>query len=528
MSASVFFSQQDFVVGDVDGNVALIKDAAAAAAAAGAEVLLTPELSLSGYLPEDLLYYPNFLNNTDAALRRLAAALPPQLAVLVGLPLRENGTLYNSCAVLSGGGIGGVYHKAQLPNFSVFDEKRYFGEHPNPPLVFTAGKTRYAVQICQDIWSDSHRAGLAGCNADAVLVPNGSPFVIGKQAQRYRTAAACARAAGARVFYSNGVGGQDELVFDGASFVMEKDGTLSAQLPAFTAYNGYADRLNEYPAEQEAIYQALIIGLRDYVKKSGFAQGIVLGLSGGADSALVAALAAQAVGAVQVQAIMMPTQYTAEISLQDAQALANALGIEYLTLPLTPAVAVLNDTLQEHLIARENDVTAENIQARLRGTLLMAISNNRDLLLLATGNKSEFASGYATLYGDMNGGFAPIKDVLKTQVWALCRYYNQRHGAVIPERIITRAPSAELRPQQTDQDSLPPYELLDAIIQDHLQGRPPAAMQSAYGEAQVNDFYRRLAVSEYKRRQAPPGTKISPCAFGKDWRLPVACRYVHA
>lgn len=523
----VFFIQQNFAVGDIAGNIRLIKDAADRAAAADCPVALTPELALTGYPPEDLLYLPALRRQVEEALPALAAALPPQLAVVVGAPLWEDGALYNAAALLRGGGVEATYKKAYLPNFSVFDEKRYFAEHRAAPLVFAAGGARYAVQICQDIWVDAQLPLLAQCAADAVLVLNGSPFYAGKQAQRIRAAQACARHSSAALFYANGIGAEDELVFDGASFAVDKDGALAGQLPAFAAHSGAADAVHPYPEEEDSIHQALVCGLRDYAEKSRFASGVVLGLSGGADSALVAALATAALGRERVCAVMLPTCHTSDASLEYAQQLAQALGIEYHSIPLTAAVESASALLQPLLQPRRGDVTAENLQARLRGTLLMALANNRDALLLATGNKSEFACGYATLYGDMNGGFAPLKDALKTQVWSLCRHYNARINSAIPPRIIARAPSAELRPNQTDQDSLPPYDLLDAIIRDHLAHRPPAEMIGRHGAGAVRDFYRRLAASEHKRRQAPPGTKISECAFGRDWRLPINSGFSH-
>ena len=527
--ARVFIAQQNFTVGAIDRNAALIRAAAQEAAGAGASVLLTPEMALMGYPAEDLLYSPTHLAHAADALGQLAQALPPQLAVLVGTPAEEAGNLYNACALLRGGRVEAVYKKAHLPNFSVFDEKRYFHMHDNPPLVFEASGAKYAVQICQDIWTEAQYAPLAACAADAILVPNGSPFVAGKQAERIAAAAACARAANAAVVYANGIGAQDELVFDGASFAVDAGGNLTAQLPAFAACNAAAaaDNNTPYPLEDDAVFQALLCGLRDYVEKSRFARGVVLGLSGGVDSALVAALAHTALGADKVCTVMMPTDYTSRESLEDSRQLAHNLGVEHINLPIRDALSGLHNTIAPHLRARANDVSAENLQARLRGTLLMALANNRDLLLLATGNKSEFACGYATLYGDMNGGFAPIKDVLKTKVWQLARHYNAQVADFIPQRIISRAPSAELRPDQTDQDSLPPYETLDAIILDHLSHRPRGEMEKEHGEESVKKFYQLLHASEHKRRQAPPGTKISPCAFGRDWRMPVANGHAH-
>ena len=525
MTSDVFFVQQNFTVGNLAGNTQLILDAAAAAAAAGCAVVLTPENALSGYPAEDLLYSSALrLSANGETLTALAAALPPQLAVLVGTPILEDSILYNGSALLRGGKVEAVYKKCYLPNYSVFDEKRYFQPHDNPPLVFEAGGRRYAVQICEDVWHTAQRKRLA-VNADAILVQNGSPFFTGKHLHRQQTAAAVAAAADAAVYYANLTGGQDELVFDGASFAVDKNGALIGQLPAFSTCNSCADTCVEYPDDTAAIYQALITGIRDYVFKSRFARGALLGLSGGIDSALVAALATEALGSGNLCAVMMPSAYTSDTSRADARTLADNLGIEYLSLPLTDSFAALSTTINPHLRPRDRDVTYENMQSRLRGTLLMSLANNRDLLLLATGNKSELACGYATLYGDMNGGFAPIKDVLKTQVWELARYYNRTVAAHIPERTITRAPSAELRPEQTDEDTLPPYPVLDAIIRDHLLHCPRRQMEAAHGNQAVGDFYRLLQASEYKRRQAPPGTKISACGFGRDWRMPAANGY---
>lgn len=522
--AAVFFLQRNFAVGDIAGNAAKLAQGAQAAAAAGAAVALAPELALTGYPPEDLLYDPDHRRRCAAAAAALTAALPPGIALVAGLPLWEEDRVYNAAAVLRAGAAPLYHRKTRLPNTSVFDEKRYFAPHPNPPLVFQTRGTRYAVQICQEIWEADHLPTLAQTGADAILVPNASPFELGKQHRRHAAAAACARACAAPVYYANVAGGQDELVFDGASFATDARGALAAQLPAFADHTAAATAIHPYPDDPTAARAAIVTGLRDYYHKSGFAEGIVLGLSGGVDSALTAVLAAAAVGPANVLAVQMPTRHTSRASLQDAEQLSRNLGIDYLTLPITAAVSAAAAATAPHLLARPDDLSAENRQARMRGLLLMALANNRDLLLLATGNKSELACGYATLYGDMNGGYAPLKDLLKTQVWALCRHHNARHAdqGAIPPRIIDRPPSAELRDNQTDQQSLPPYEQLDPLIQDHLARHPQAYIDKKHGAAMAADFRRRLQRSEYKRRQAPPGPRLSACAFGKDWRMPIA------
>lgn len=524
--SGVFFIQQNFTVGDIDGNARLLIDGARQAAAAGADVALSPELSLCCYTPEDLLYFPFFQSTIRRALDDIAAAAPPSLALLVGVPWEEDGALYNAGALLRGGKVAGVHKKSRLPNYSVFDEKRYFSAAKCPPLTFTAGGETYAVLICEELWTTDLAAKVAA-TAKNTLVLNGSPFAAGKHQLRHEAAAAFARAGGGNVFYANAVGGQDELAFDGASFAVVATGELVGQLPAFAEQNGFAAAVAPYPDEDDAVYAALRLGLRDYVRKNNF-DGVLLGLSGGVDSALVATLAVDALGGgKKVTAVMMPTQHTSAASLTDAARLAKKLEVEYLSLSPEETIASATAALAPHLHERDEDVTMENIQARARGLLLMGLSNNRGRLLLATGNKSEIACGYATLYGDMNGGFAPIKDVLKTAVWRMCRRINGGDGddGKIPRRIITRPPSAELRPNQTDQDTLPPYEILDAMLSDHMRRQPPAVMEEKYDQRILRDFYRRLTASEYKRRQAPPGTRVSECAFGRDWRMPLINRF---
>ena len=519
----VFFIQQNFVVGDIKGNQKLILEGARAAHAAGAEVALTPELALTGYTPDDLLFSPDLQRAAESALLELAAAVPPALAVLVGAPLRQDGKLYNACALLRNGAVEGIYKKSCLPNTSVFDERRYFTAADEPPLVFESSGKRYAVQICEDIWSPEQVDIVRRTGAHCLLVINGSPFVVGKRTLRLSIVRTMAVGAGCAVCYANSVGGKDELVFDGASFVMNAEGELTGQLPAFAVADRFADEVCPYPDDWSAIESALRMGLADYARKSRLTDGVALGLSGGVDSALVAALAVDALGAEQVNAVMMPTRHTSAASLEDARLLADRLGVRLMTLPLEGTLAGVKQLLTPSLRTDRDGVTFENIQSRLRGLLLMALSNNHHWLLLATGNKSELAYGYATLYGDMNGGFAPIKDVLKTQVWELSRRLNQRAGeAIIPWRVIERPPSAELKDNQTDQDSLPPYETVDALLTDYQRHENRRQMEERHGKATVAEFYRRLHASEHKRHQAPPGTKISDCAFGRDWRMPIA------
>ena len=525
----VFFVQQNFKVGDTSGNAELIIAAAKHASSIGADIVLSPELSLAGYPAEDLLFSPTFQTAIDEALQKILAAVPKDITILVGLPLTaENNIRHNACVIIRNGRVIGAHKKSALPNYSVFDEKRYFDAPDASVFSFETGGDSYAVLICEEMWQPGFADAVAKTNAANTLVLNGSPFFTGKQRERHEAAASFAKTANSKVYYANCIGGQDDLVFDGASFVVNPDGKLVGQLSAFCETNGFADSIIPYPDDTPATVAALQLGLRDYVQKSSFADGVLLGLSGGVDSALVASLAADALGASQVMTVMMPTQYTSTESLEDAAWLAHNLGIEHAVMPLADSITALQQTVSPLLIHRSNDnITAENLQARLRGMLLMTLSNNRNLLLLATGNKSEIAVGYSTLYGDTNGGFAPIKDALKTEVWELCRHRNN-DGEVIPERIIRRAPTAELRANQTDQDTLPPYPLLDAILSDHLSHLPVAEMQKKYDKIVLNDFYRRLSTSEYKRRQAPPGTKISRCSFGRDWRMPIANQFSHA
>jgi NAD+ synthase (glutamine-hydrolysing) len=531
----VAVAQINVTVGDLQGNVRKIAEFAGRAAAAGADVLVTTELALSGYPPEDLLLRRSFYEACDAALMQLARELAPlhDLHVLVGHPMAREGQHFNATSLLRQGVVLGTYRKHDLPNYDVFDEQRYFTPD-NRPFVFEVRGTRFGVNICEDTWFSYAPECARAAGAQVLLVPNGSPFHLGKQGTRLQVMRRHVSSHGLALVYANQVGGQDELVFDGASFVLDAHGTLAAQAPQFEEHLLLADfddgvpraQPCEVPAPIEAqVYSALKLGVRDYLGKNGFPGGIV-GLSGGVDSALTLAVACDALGPSRVHAVMMPSRFTAEMSWVDARQLARNLGVSYEELPIGPAFDAVLSTLARPFEGAAWDTTEENIQARIRGLLLMALSNKSGSIVLTTGNKSEMAVGYCTLYGDMAGGFAVIKDVLKTMVYAISRYRN-RIAPVIPERILTRAPSAELRANQTDQDSLPPYETLDQIIQRYMeQGAGiEEILQEGLPEADVRRVVAMIHASEYKRRQAPVGIRITHRAFGRDWRYPITNRF---
>ena len=522
----VYVAQRDFAVGDIAANRDKLIAASRAAKQKGAAVAVAPELALSGYPPEDMLYDSSFAAAINRAVEDIAANAEPSVALLFGAPLQNNGALYNCAMLVREGKTEGTYSKAHLPNFSVFDERRYFSEGGGEPLTFAAGGEKFAVQVCEDIWHNAQAARVKESGAAHTLSLNASPFYMGKQTERVQAAAEFARQSQTSVLYCHLVGGQDELIFDGASFAVDKSGKLTAQMPAFDEAEGLMSEHNsEYPASEDAVlYGALVLAVRDYLCKTGF-NGAVLGLSGGVDSALVAVLAADAIGAENVLTVMMPSQYTSRESVEDAAAIASNLKCQHLTLPINEMTTMAQQTLSPHFVKREGDVAMENVQARLRGMLLMALANNRGHLLLATGNKSEAACGYATLYGDMCGGFAPLKDLSKTRVWRLAKHRNIK-GEVIPPRVIERAPSAELKPNQTDQDSLPPYDVVDAIVSAHLERRSPREeMRREFDSASLSRVLSLLSSSEHKRRQAAIGPKLTQCAFGRDWRMPVANRF---
>ncbi len=547
----IAIAQLNPTVGDLDRNAGLLRDARARAAEAGADLVVTPELSLSGYPPEDLVLKPLFLE----AAKRAAEALAAETAdggpgLIVGLPWAEEGAgaplrcqVYNAAALLDGGEIKGLRFKHDLPNYSVFDEKRVFKAGPFPGPVNFRG-VRLGIPICEDIWTEAVPECLMESGAEILIVPNGSPYELDKFDHRLQLAVARVTETGLPMVYVNQVGGQDELVFDGGSFVLDAERNLCAQLPLFeeglalTEWRRGEDdvwrcALGEVSRPQdglEPVYRALVLGLRDYVGKNGF-PGVIIGLSGGIDSALSAAIAVDALGPEKVHCVMMPSPYTSAESLEDAAGCAGLLGVRLDRVGIEPAMQAFEGMLEPLFDGRGADTTEENIQARSRGITLMAISNKLGYMVLSTGNKSEMSVGYATLYGDMCGGYNVLKDVYKTMVFKLAHWRNQAlpkgglglAGRVIPERIITKPPSAELKPDQTDQDSLPPYEVLDEILGCLIEGEMGAEEIVARGfeRATVNRVWRMLDGAEYKRRQAPPGVKITTRAFGRDRRYPI-------
>ena len=538
MTVKVAIAQMNSTVGDLAGNAAKILDFARRAAAQGAQIVLTPELSLVGYPPEDLLLRHSFYAKSAQALDALAADLAgmKDLRVVVGHPLETLAGRYNAASVLCNGQIIGTYCKHALPNDTVFDEKRYFVS-ADAPYVFEAGGVRFGINICEDTWSSPAPLAARQAGAEVLLVLNASPFHMKKQSQRYEVMRANVCAHGMSMVYANLVGGQDELIFDGNSFVLDQQGTLCAQLPhleedlRMIEFADAAPVAQTLPAEQpiEAqVYQALVQGVRDYIGKNGF-PAVIIGLSGGVDSALVLALAVDALGADKVRTVMMPSPYTADISWIDARDMAERLGVRYDEIPIAACFDAFRNTLAQEFAGLKEDATEENIQARIRGTLLMALSNKFGAIVLTTGNKSEMAVGYCTLYGDMAGGFAVIKDIAKTLVYRLCAWRNAQNPGkpVIPERILTRAPSAELRPDQTDQDSLPPYDVLDGIMQLYMEeNKSQAEIEAAgYRHEDVERVTKLIKINEYKRRQAPIGIRITHRAFGRDWRYPITSKF---
>ena len=515
-------------LGDLSGNAQALLEAVNQARHAGASLVVTPELSLCGYPPEDLVLRPAFLDACAAELKALAAQVTG-IAALVGFPERVEGRRHNALAVLSDGRVDRIYRKQRLPNYTVFDEERYFAPG-GEPCVFEVEGLRVGAIICEDCWHPEPAAQARAAGAQLIVVPNGSPFHTRQQAARVAQVAARARETGLPIVYVNRVGGQDELVFDGASFVVGADGGIAQQLPAWhetvalAAFENGAPKAvrgSLDPALEPHVYQALVMGVRDYVGKNRF-PGVIVGLSGGVDSALTLAVAVDALGGDRVRAVMMPSQYSASISLEDARAMAGIVGVRYEELPIGPMFGAFLESLSHAFAGLPVDATEENIQARIRGTLLMALSNKSGSIVLTTGNKSEMAVGYATLYGDMAGGFAVLRDISKTLVYRLARYRNGL-GRAIPERIITRAPSAELRPNQTDQDSLPPYDVLDGILEAYVEQdlAPADIVARGYPAVDVRRVVRLIKVNEYKRRQAAVGIRITPRGFGKDWRYPI-------
>ncbi len=549
---TITLAQLNPTMGDVAGNAAKARAARARAAVDGADLLVLPELFITGYPPEDLVLKPAFQAACRAAIETLARETADGgPAVLIGSPWVEDGKLYNACALLDGGRIAALRYKANLPNYGVFDEKRLFARGPAAGPVTVRG-IRVGVPICEDIWLEESEdyenvvECLAETGAEIVVVPNGSPYDRDKNDVRLSIAVARVTESGLPLVYLNQVGGQDELVFDGASFVLNADLSVAAQLPAFVedittlrwdrGNDGWRCSGPVAPVLEgdKADYAACVLGLRDYVRKNGF-PGVLLGISGGIDSALCAAIAVDALGADHVRGVMLPFRFTAQVSLDDAAKLAKALGIRYEVLPIAAAVEGFEQILSGVFKGLARDTTEENLQARTRGTLLMAISNKTGAMVVTTGNKSEMSVGYATLYGDMNGGFNPIKDIYKTEVFRLSRLRNSwkpdgalgPDGEVIPPDIITRPPTAELRDNQTDQDSLPPYDMLDAILERLVEKEEPlgSIVEAGFDRAIVARIDHLLNIAEYKRRQAAPGVKVTQKNFGRDRRYPITNRF---
>ncbi len=533
----VAMAQIDLAVGDVVGNTAkIIEHAARARDEMQADLVIFPELSVCGYPPEDLLFHSGLRTRTEQAVARIRESIRG-IAVLIGFPEYADDHIYNSCAVFSDGEALCAYRKHLLPNYRVFDEERYFTAGKNA-AAFELKGVRIGLTICEDVWQPGPIAAARAAGAECIITINGSPYEL--NTQQRREDAVRLRVAESRIplLYVNMVGGQDELVFDGGSFVMDANGEIRSRAPAFDqalheivllhSASGVEPQSGPIAAQlstEESVYSALISGTRDYVDKHGF-PGVVIGLSGGIDSALVLAIAHDALGPDRVRAVMMPYRFTSTMSQEDAAKQAATLGVRYDVIPIAPIYDATLAQLEAVFAGHDEDVTEENIQARVRGILLMAISNKTGSMLLTTGNKSEMAVGYATLYGDMAGGFAPIKDCSKTLVYRLARYRNTL-GSVIPERVITREPSAELRAGQKDSDSLPAYEVLDPILEAFIEKDLSVEQITARGfdrdtVIRVLEMVRR---NEYKRRQAPPGIRISSRAFGRDWRYPITSGY---
>jgi NAD+ synthase len=537
----IALAQLNPVMGDITGNLARARTARAQAM--DADLIVFSELFITAYPPEDLVLKPALQADAREAIEALAADTGAGPAILIGAPWVEEGKLYNACLLLEGGKIAGRTLKVDLPNYGVFDEKRIFAAGPAPkPLSFRG--IQLGVPVCEDIWTDKVACNLAEQGAEILLVPNGSPFEAGKEDVRLALAKSRVAETGLPLVYLNQLGGQDELVFDGASFVLNADGALACALPGWRERLVVTDWTRDekgkwfcapgeiIPEETRCsqVYHAMMLGLRDYVNKNRF-PGVVLGLSGGIDSALSAAVAVDALGAERVRCVMLPSRFTSRESLEDADTCARLLGTPYETIEIERAVAAMGETLSPAFAGTTPGVTEENIQSRLRGVILMAISNKFGPMVLTTGNKSEMSVGYATLYGDMCGGYNVLKDIYKTEVFELARWRNTRapedalgpDGVVIPERIIEKPPTAELRANQTDQDSLPPYDILDGILEclvEHEMGFEETVARG-FDPATVKRIEQLLYVSEYKRRQAPPGVKISSRNFGRDRRYPI-------
>lgn len=527
---NICMAQINTLVGDIRGNLNRIVEVCADQHDKGADLVIFPELTLTGYPPEDLLLRTDLISQTAGALVTLRERLPPELAVVVGYPRHDGKRLFNSAGVIFGGELIAEYDKQCLPNYQVFDEKRYFDSGDKPCVVEMRG-LRFGLTICEDIWHREPAALAKDAGAQLLINLNASPFHRSKAAERLALVAERARSHDMPILYVNQVGGQDELVFDGGSFAVDATGALVARAVEFDEAllriavdpTGALEPAELAPSKDDlaAVWTALVVGLRDYVNKNRF-PGVVLGLSGGIDSAVTLAVAVDALGADRVQAIMMPFRYTASMSIEDAQAEADALGVPFSNLSIEPLYEAFMATLSPEFEALPADITEQNLQARCRGVLLMSISNKKNVLVLTTGNKSELAVGYSTLYGDMAGGFDVLKDCPKMLVYALARYRNGL-GACIPERVITRPPSAELAPDQKDEDSLPPYDTLDQIIEHYVErdASKEEIIAAGFLAEDVHRVVRLIDLNEYKRRQAPIGVRISRRAFGRDRRYPI-------
>ncbi|WP_373504571.1 NAD+ synthase [Aestuariivirga sp.] len=527
----IALAQLNPTLGAINANLAKAREARAQVP--GADLILFPELFICGYPPEDLVLRPSFVAACKAAVEDLAKDTVSGPAVLMGLPWRDGEKLHNAVALLANGRIETLRYKFDLPNYGVFDEKRVFQPGPAPGPISFKG-VRLGVPICEDIWTDETSETLVETGAEILLVPNGSPFERNKDDVRLNLVVARVTETGLPMAYLNQVCGQDELVFDGASFVLNADRSLALQMPMFEeaialtewrredgGWRMLPGEMAKLPEKEEETWKACVLGLRDYVLKNRF-PGVVLGLSGGIDSAVVAAMAVDALGKDKVHCVMLPYAYTSRDSLVDAEACAEALGVRYDVVPIKEPVEGFLSALGPMFEGTAPGITEENLQSRTRGVILMAISNKFGAMVLTTGNKSEMSVGYATLYGDMNGGYNPIKDVYKTEVYQLASWRNTQ-GFVIPERIITKAPTAELRENQKDQDSLPPYDVLDAILEGLVENEQPVAeiVAKGFDEALVKRIQHMLYVAEYKRRQAAPGVKITRRNFGRDRRYPI-------
>ncbi len=529
---AIAVAQLNVTVGDLTANADRIIRALDEARAAGADLLLTPELALSGYPPEDLLLRPDFYRACAREVSRIAAHTQG-ITLVLGHPEERRDWRYNAASVIRDGEVVATYHKHLLPNYEVFDEERYF-DRGLAACVFELNGVKLGVNICADLW-ESGPAELARADgAQLLLGLNASPYHMNKLERRYEVLRGRVADTMLPVVYCNMVGGQDELVFDGASFALDADGTVAYQSAAFEERVDIvrfrdgrwdpAEIVEARPIEEE-VYEALKTGVRDYLGKNGF-PGAIIGLSGGIDSALTLCIAVDALGAERVRAVMMPSPYTAQMSLDDSRALVENLGIRYDEIPIEPAMATFADLLAPQFAGLPADTTEENLQSRIRGMILMALSNKTGAIVLTTGNKSEMATGYATLYGDMAGGFAVLKDLYKTFVFRLSRWRNTV-SPVMPDNIITRPPSAELKPDQTDQDSLPPYDVLDAIIEAYMERdeSPRQIIARGFPEAEVRRTVAMLKRNEYKRRQSPVGIRVTKRGFGRDWRYPITSRY---